>query len=281
MSRQWQWVVGIALLLVISVGVLLWWQGPASTRLLTRLFTRQDATWAEMQARKTWRVGLDPSFPPFEHLDEAGVAVGYDVDLARAIAAEWGLEAEIVAIGYDSLTDALQAGRIDSVVSAFPYDPRATRDVWFSAPYFEAGLRLVVRVDSPITSTISLNNSHVAVEWGSMGDMIGRRLQREGSTLTLQPFSTPDEAVAGLVNDAAIDALFIDQVSLRQAQGQGAEIIAVGPPLEGNPYVIAAPLRAFDLQARVTATLEQFTSDGTLHQLESQWFGKLPTGIAP
>ena len=278
---RWQWLAGIVLLLIIGIGLFAWLQGPASTRLLTRLFTRQDVTWRVMQERKTWRVGLDPSFPPFEHLDEAGTATGYDVDLARAIAAEWGLEAEIVAIGYDSLIDALQAGRIDSVVSAFPYDPRATRDVWFSAPYFEAGLRLVVRADSTITATTSLTNSIVAVEWGSMGDMVGRRLQREGSTLKLQPFSTPDEAVAGLVSDPTIDALLIDQVSLRQAQGQGAEIIAVGPPLESNPYVIATPLRAFDLQERVAATLEEFANDGTLAELEARWFGAQPAAIMP
>lgn len=285
MSRRVVWGLGGALLVVVAAMVIFFWlQGPDSTRLLTRLFSRQDATWAEMQARKTWRVGMDPSFPPFEYLDDSGVAVGYDVDLARALAAEWGLEAEIVPIGYDSLTDALRAGRIDSVVSAFPYDARATRDVWFSAPYFEAGLRLVVHAASPITSTAALSGSVVAVEWGSMGDMIGRRLQREGIALQLQLFSTPDEAVAALRYDPAIDALFIDQVSLRQAQGQepqegqslGATLVAVGPPLEGNPYVIAAPLRAFDLQDRIAATLEAFGRDGTLAELEARWFGPLP-----
>ncbi len=281
MSRRvWAIVAGVVLA-VLAGAAFLWWQGPESTRLITRLFTRQDNTWREMQARGTWRVGMDPSFPPFEDLNDAGVMVGYDVDLARAMAAAWGLEAELVPIGYDSLADALQAGRIDSVVSAFPHDPRLTRDVWFSAPYFEAGLRLVVRAGSSITSTAALEGSTVAVEWGSLGDMIGRRLQREGSTLTLQPFATPDEAIAGLVNDPQIDALFIDQVSLRQAQGRGAQIIAVGPALESNPYVLAAPLRAYDLQARIAATLEEFAGSGTLTALESTWFGPLPAELAP
>lgn len=279
MSRRSLWIAGV--LVVATLGLFYWLQGPASTRLLTRLFTREDGAWAEMQTRKTWRVGVDPSFPPFEHLDDSGVAVGYDLDLARAVAEDWGLQAEIVPIGYDSLTDALRAGRIDSVVSAFPYDPRATRDVWFSAPYFEAGLRLVVRADSPITTTAHLTGSVVAVEWGSMGDMMGRRLQREGIPLELQPFSTPEEAIAALLNQPIIDALFIDQVSLRQAQGQGATITAVGPALESNPYVIAAPLRAFELQERIAATLARFATDGTLAELEARWFGPLPDSITP
>src|SRR5688572_5553659 len=106
------WIALAAVVILIGVALYLWLQGPNSTRLLTRLFVRQDSNWAEMQARGTWRVGVDPSFPPFEDLDDAGVAVGYDLDLARAIAADWGLEAEIIPIGYDSLSDALQAGRI-------------------------------------------------------------------------------------------------------------------------------------------------------------------------
>lgn len=281
MSRRLTWIAGAVLLIVAVVLLIFWLRGPESTRLLTRLFTRQDSTWAEMQARGTWRVGMDPSFPPFEFLDDAGEVVGYDVDLARAIAADWGLEAEIVPIGYDSLADALAAGRIDSIVSAFPYDPRATRDLWFSTPYFEAGLRLVVRAGSPITSTAGLNSSTVAVEWGSMGDMVGRRLQREGVTLELQLFETPGEAITGLRDDPTIDALLIDQVSLRQAQGEGAAIVAVGPALESNPYVIVAPLRAFDLQERIAATLERFAADGRLAELEARWFGPIPDIASP
>jgi ABC-type amino acid transport substrate-binding protein len=281
MKRRRLWIIAIVLVAVIGLALFIWLQYPQSSRLLTRLFVRQDSNWADMQARKSWRVGLDPSFPPFEELDTAGNAAGYDVDLARAIAADWGLQAEIVPIGYDSLTDAMKAGRIDSIVSAFPYDERATRDVWFSDPYFESGVRLVVRPGSSITSTAGLTATSVAVEWGSMGDMVGRRIEREGIKLTLKPFSTPDEAVAGLLKDQTLNALLIDQVSLRQAQGKGAAIMAVGPALESNPYVIAAPLHAFDLQERIAATLTRFVADGTLAKLEARWFGPLPPGITP
>jgi ABC-type amino acid transport substrate-binding protein len=281
MSRVLRIVLGVVLLFVGALALLFLLRGPESTRLLTRLLTRQDGTWAEMQARGTWRVGLDPSFPPFEQLDNAGAPVGYDVDLARAIAAEWNLEAEIITIGYDSLVDALRAGRIDSVVSALPYDERATRDVAFSEPYFDAGVRLAVRADSPITSTASLNGGQVAVEWGSMGDMVGRRIQREGVALELMPYETPTDAVAALLNDPAIDALLIDQVSLREAQGQGATVVAIGPALESNPYVIAMPLRAYDLHERMESTLAQFVATGTLAELEARWFGALPEAIDP
>ena len=154
-------------------------------------------------------------------LDEAGEPVGYDVDLARAIAAAWGLDVEIVALGFDSLLDAVAADKVDSVVSAMPYDQRATRDYAYSSPYFDAGVRLVVREGSPVAGVDDLQGSTVAVEWGSMGDMVGRRLQRDGIDVALAPYAGPEEAVAALTDDPATDALLIDNVTLRQAQGGG------------------------------------------------------------
>ncbi len=268
----------VAGILAVTILVAWWLSGDRRDGLLARLL-RQDTTWQAMQGRGAWRVGLDPSFPPFEALDDTGVAVGYDLDLARALAADWGLTAEIVPIGYDSLVDALRAGRIDAVVSALPYDPRATRDVFFSPPYFEAGVRLAVVAGSPITGVAQLAGRQVAVEWGSMGDMAGRRLQRDGIDLTLTPFATPAEAVDALLADPALAALLIDQVSLREAQGRGAVLVAVGPALESNPYVIAAPRQAPQLQEHLTATLTRFAADGTLAQLEERWFGPLPPAV--
>lgn len=277
--RRWAILGGFVLLLAL-VAWWLWPQTDSSPNLLVRLFTRQDATWTEMQQRGTWRVGMDPSFPPFESLDDAGEPVGYDVDLAHAMAATWGLEVEIIPIGYDSLLDALMAGRIDSIVSAFPYDPRATRDVTFSPTYFEAGLRLVVKDESPIADVAELNGATVAVEWGSMGDMVGRRLQRQEIALDLAPYATPQEAIDALVNDPSIDALLIDQVSLREAQGQGAAIVAVGAPLEGNPYAIVSRLTARRLSEKIANTLAALAEDGTLADLEARWFGPLPPQLA-
>lgn len=267
-------LAGIAVLVASLIWLARSLDKPGS--LFTRLLFRQDQTWQAMTARGTWRVGLDPSFPPFELLDENGSPAGFDVDLVRRMAAAWGMEAEIVPIGFDSLLDALQAGHIDSVVSALPYDPRATQDYAYSPPYFEAGVRLVVRPGSSISAAEQLTGARVGVEWGSMGDMVGRRLQRGGIALELAPFETPAETAAAPAADPTLDAILIDQVSLREAQGQGAALVAVGPALESNPYVIASPKAATTLQEQIATTLAQFQNDGTLAELEARWFGPLP-----
>jgi ABC-type amino acid transport substrate-binding protein len=269
--RVWWLLAGVIGLMAVALW--LFWPGDGSP--LARLL-RRDLTWEAMQARGTVRVGMDPSFPPFEDLDGSGAPAGFDVEFARQLAAEWGLKAEIVAIGFDSLVDALKATKVDVIISAFPYDARLTRDVVFSQPYFDAGLRLAVREGSNLKSTADLAGMQVAVEWGSVGDMVGRQLQREGIALQLQPFETPQGAVQALVERTDIDALLIDNVTLRQAQAQGSPIVAVGEPVERNPYVIVSPIRAPELQKAIDTSLSKMVKSGALAALEEQWFRSAP-----
>ena len=266
MKQRW-WLSALFLGVVIG-GVLFWW-----TRTGAGLpFFPRDRTWQAMQSRGTWRVGLDPSFPPFEMLDANGQIVGFDVALAQDLAALWGLEVELVPIGFDSLLDAVRTGQVDSVVSAYPYDPRLTRDVRFSAPYFEAGIRLAIRNDSSLQNVEELTEHTVAVEWGSMGDMVGRRLQRTQPLLELAQFPTPDEAVQGLLADPTIDALLVDNVTLRQAQATGAQLHAIGPALESNPYVIMMGRTASELHQQVEQGLATLQAQDTLEVLADEWF---------
>lgn len=271
--KYWKWAVAasVALCLIVVAALLLSGNGIAG-------FGRRDLTWAEIERSKDLRVGVDPSFPPFEDLGEDGLPQGYDVDLAYLIAAEFGVVAKINPIGFDSLIDALRAARVDVVISAMPFDERLTEDVAYSRPYFDAGIRLVVRADSLITDTTGLAGGRVAVEWGSTGDMVARQLQRgddeiAASDFEIAQFDTPDAALAALREDATIVAALVDQVTLRLAQGEGAAIVAVGEVFESVPYVIVMPRKATTLAARIDEALAKYAADGTLDALEEKWFG--------
>lgn len=233
----------------------------------------EDSTWQRIQQSGVWRVGMDPSFPPFEMLDAAGQPIGYDVELAAALAERWGVELQIVAIGFDGLTDALIAGRVDSVVSALPYDPRLTEDLRYSRSYFEAGVRLAVANGSPIRGVDDLTGTRLAVEWGSIGDSEARKLERADPSIQRLPFPGPQEAVQAVL-DGSADGVLADGVTLRQMQGSGEAIQVVGPALDSNPYVIALPIDAHALQEAIDVALDEYVTTGFLAQLEDRWFSE-------
>lgn len=251
-------LMGIGLLSLLAMAVLL---------LRARLFP-SDPVWARVQRTGVWRVGLDPSFPPFEMVNEEGQVVGYDVDLARAIAEQWGVRVEFVGVGFDGLIDAVKAGRIDAAISAIPYDPLLTKDVRFSAPYFDAGWRIVVLRDASLRSEEDLAGKRVAVEWGSEGDVWARRLQRTQSDLALVLKPSLEEALAALRAGEA-DAAIVDGVIFQLYR---KELRQVGETLSHEPYVIVVAMQAHRLHEEVNTTLETLEKSGVLDSLRRRWF---------
>jgi ABC-type amino acid transport substrate-binding protein len=248
-----------------------------------------DRTWARIKQTGVWRVGMDPSFPPFENLDGVtGLPAGFDVDLARAIAARWGVRAEFVGVGFDQLMDAVVANRVDSAISALTVAPHRTEEMRFSEPYIEAGMVLAVPETSRLTSALeaaggrngeavtaemaqALAGQRVAAEWGSEGDALTRRLQTQANgDLRLVLRSSTDDALRAVLAGEA-DAAIVDAISLALFSGGGGSLVAIGQPLRSDPYAIVVPKHASELLRQVNEALATLRDDGTLAEIRARW----------
>lgn len=249
-----------AIILIASILLLL--------ALTYALFPRDDGTLAEIQQRGALRVGLDASFPPFETVDSEGQIVGLDVDIARVIAADLGVDLELVNIGFDGLYDALLARRVDLVISGLPYDPRWTQDVAYTRNYFNAGQTLVTLADNQrIQQPEDLTGNVVAVEWGSQADMEGRHLERELGNIELLRRATADEAIQAVLTGEA-DAAVVDGVTGVAAGPQGVKIVAY---LTDEWYAAAVHIGSRDLLAAVNRTLIRLAESGEMAKMQAKW----------
>jgi ABC-type amino acid transport substrate-binding protein len=231
-----------------------------------------DGTLERVQSGRVLRVGLDASFPPFETLDTAGEVSGVDADLARALAARLGAEPAFVNLGFDGLYDALLADKVDVVISGLPYDPRRTRDVIYSPPYFNAGQVLVARTgDTALDGSQALAGRTVAVEWGSQADMEARRLKQTVAGLTILSRPTAQDALQALAAGQA-DAAIADGVSARQFMRSSAGQVRVVETLTDEPYVIASRARSRRLAEAIDQALLELRESGELDRLLARWF---------
>src|SRR5215216_5917639 len=96
-----------------------------------------DRYMEAIQAIGVLRVGLDPTYPPFDTLVDGKVA-GYDAALGTAIAADLGAQVEFKTLALDTLYDALEAGDVDMLISALPIIPERRDKVRYSTPYYQA-----------------------------------------------------------------------------------------------------------------------------------------------
>lgn len=261
---RWFWLAVVVLALAAMTIAPLW----------RTFLSPRDPFWERIQATGVWRIAMDASFPPFESLDEAGRPVGFDVDLARAIAQRWDVDVQIEGVGFDGVVDAVWASRVDAAISALPYQPHLTRDVWFSQPYFEAGLVLVTASgDSGVRSLDDLAGLRVAVEWGSEGDVQARLLKRRFADLHIVPLPSAQEALSAIVDNVA-DAALVDRVSALQVLATTHGKLGIVPQvIVSDPYVIVLPRKAPVLQQHVAEALQALEADGTLAALSRKWLG--------
>ena len=85
-------------------------------------------------------------------------ADGYDVQIAKMIAAELGVELEIMPIEWDGLIPALESGKIDMIIAGMSPTEKRKLSIDFSNTYFDSNLVMVVRKDGAYASATSIQN---------------------------------------------------------------------------------------------------------------------------
>ncbi len=240
--------------------------------LLSGKTSQQDRTWQRVKAEGRLRIGIDPSYPPFETIDEATNELqGYDVELAYEIGRRLGLQIDFVFIGFDSLYDAVITGKIDAIISGMPYDPNWTEDVAYGVWYFNAGQFLVVRQsEATIGSVENLALHRLGVELGTTGDLEARRLQKRIDRMEIETFSTADATLYALETQQ-IDAALVDAISAYLFISKGGKVKLLAPPVSDESYAVVTSRKSTQLRSAIDAILLEMKEDGFLENLRNKW----------
>lgn len=84
------------------------------------------------------RVGVS-LFTPWAMKDKSGELTGFEVEVAKKLASEMGVQADFKVLPWSQIVDALQQGDIDVIISGMAITPRRALQVNFSLPYAESG----------------------------------------------------------------------------------------------------------------------------------------------
>jgi len=99
---------------------------------------------------------MSGGYPPFNYYNEKNELSGFDVEIAKAVCKKLGVRYKPVTTAWDGIIEGLRAGRYDGVWGSMAITEGRLNIVDFSDPYYISGAQLVVRKDSPITGTESL-----------------------------------------------------------------------------------------------------------------------------
>ncbi|MDP3429730.1 MAG: transporter substrate-binding domain-containing protein, partial [Desulfomicrobium sp.] len=92
--------------------------------------------------RGVLRVGFD-TFVPWAMKDKNGEYIGFEIDVARRVAADMGVEVEFVPTKWSGIIPALLTGKFDVIIGGMGIQPGRNLKVNFSAPYEFSGMSMV------------------------------------------------------------------------------------------------------------------------------------------
>lgn len=157
-------------------------------------------------------VGTSADYPPYEFHTMANgkdEIVGFDIDIAKEVAKDLGVELEVKDMDFDGLLVALQAGKVDMVFAGMTPTDERKENADFSDIYYTATHRFILRSgeEGSVKSFDDLKGKKIGVQKGSIQEGIAKDNFDEANIKSLAKVT---DLVLDLKNNK-VDAILIEE----------------------------------------------------------------------
>ncbi|MBJ7449662.1 MAG: ABC transporter permease subunit [Parachlamydiales bacterium] len=215
------------------------------------------------------RWGADPSGgAPYVSVDpmHPNQYIGFEAEIADALAKELGKNAELISTQWESLLPALNRAEFDVILNGLEATSDRAKHILFSRPYYFFQFQLSVhKKDHSITE---LNDCQNKIVGALANSAASRYLIQEN--IPVHEYSDPmtpyDDLLAG-----RIDAVLADLPIAKTLTENHPLIKCVGKPFYRGAYIIGIPKELPELKEEVDNALIKLTENGTLKKILSKW----------
>lgn len=271
--------IGLVVLMLIvgfAVGLV------SSPFLLAQNASAEDTVWSSVQKTGVIRVGTDPSWPPYELLDNStNKIVGFEVDLTNAVAAELGLTVDWQSVSFDDIITSVQQNKLDMGVSGFSVTADRLEQVSFTMPHSTTRAQVIMlqgEINKRQLTTRALNSLADIKNLGlTVGTQEGTTEQQELQDAGVQIRSWNDFASA--IQDMAsanpsVQAVYaetpITTAWIAQYHAQGTDIgIVYDHPYYPCAFVVSKNANTF--LDKFNGAMAQVIQSGQLDELRAKW----------
>jgi polar amino acid transport system substrate-binding protein len=238
---------------------------------------------ADVKQRGELVVGVLGTDEPNSFIDpKTREIVGYEVDLAKAIADKLGVKLRLKQLAVAARIPELQQGQVDLLAASLTHNKEREAVIDFSLTTFVTGQKVLVKKDSGIQSLGQLAGKKVVTVKGGTQEPNVRRAVPSVEVVT---FDTGPQAFQALQQGKGI-AFVNDEVSLLDQfakLGPAASQYRILPTnLSVEPLALGIRKGEKGLKAQIDAALRELEASGAAHQLFVKWYGpntrlKFPT----
>ena len=220
-------------------------------------------------------VGFNATYPPLEYVDpETGEFVGFDVDLAKALAAELGLEVEFVDVAWDGIFMGLDADKYDIVISGVSMTKERVEgdEMIFTAPYLNNGQYIVVpKGVTGIDSAEKLAGLKVGVQMATTADEACQK-QLEETEFELVQYDDITQTFMDM-ETGRLDAIVVDYaVAVDYVNKNADKFELTSGKLTNEPMAVAMDPSNVELQTALNGALATLFENGTCSEISKTHF---------
>ncbi|MDQ6419701.1 transporter substrate-binding domain-containing protein [Paenibacillus sp. LHD-117] len=213
-------------------------------------------------------LGTSADYAPYEFhktIDGKDQIVGFDIEIAKEIAKDMNAELEIQDMDFDGLLLALNADKVDFVISGMTPTDERKKAVDFTDIYYLAGQGVLVKAgeEGNYSSLDDLKGKKIGVQKGSIQEGIAQEI--EGAKLT--SLAKIPELVLEL-NSGRVDALILEKPVAEQYDSKQEEVVMTGITIEQSEEeagsAIAVKKGNQELLDSINTTLERLKANGDI-----------------
>lgn len=211
-------------------------------------------------------------YRPFEYHDEkTNKMVGYDIDLATAIAKKIGVPLEVKEMQFTSLIPTLQNGQADLVIAAMYITDQRKKVVDFADPYMDTGMVLVVNSgNKTIKSIKDLDGKVVGVKAGATSEKVAQELKAKDAKITIKSYKETVDYLLDMEN-GRLDACINDLLNQLEYNKTHPNVKIVGTPFTKASLGIAVKKGDKELVDLVNSVLKEMKQNGEADKLYQKW----------
>ncbi|RLT42084.1 MAG: cysteine ABC transporter substrate-binding protein [Chloroflexi bacterium] len=249
-----------------------------------------DDLLAEIMKNGVIRVSTDANYEPQSFLNSSGEFIGFDVDVAKEIAARLGVEVEFVTPDWDLITAGNWGGQWDMSVGSMTATTARAEVLHFATPaYYYTPAQFAAAADSGIATLADLNGKTICVglsttyETWLSGDLAALGLPESSyyadppSEVTIIPLQTDNECAQQIqAGRNEFQAFLTSNTVVEAAIREGVAIVKIGSPVFSENLSVAFDRASVkdpaSLVAKVGEIIAAMHADGTLSGFSTTWF---------
>lgn len=227
-------------------------------------------------------LGTSADYPPYEFHKEINgkdQIVGFDIEIAKEIAKDMGAELVIEDMKFDSLLLALNAGKVDMVMSAMNPTEERRKNVDFSNIYYQSDQAVLIRAEDKD-------------KYKTMDDLKGKRIGAQKSSIyedmarsvpnaTVDALSKISDLVLSL-ESKRIEAIILElPVAESYAKNRSTIVVSEAKPESSEDgYAIAFRKGSEDMVNQVNSTIDRLEKEDKINQYvaDASTLAEAPSG---